>query len=79
MSNAKWEISQLHHDKNKQVLDQSMMSLPLKKTITLTMIIAVLVSLIIVIYKPVIDETIAVLTNLLTVHDRHFVHSNKLP
>jgi hypothetical protein len=36
MSNTKWEISQLWHNKNKQVLGETMMILPLWKTITLT-------------------------------------------
>jgi hypothetical protein len=41
MYSAKWEISQLCHDKNKQVVDETMMMLYLYKAITLTRIMAV--------------------------------------
>jgi hypothetical protein len=41
MHSAKWKISQLCHDKTKQVVDETMMKLYLYKTITLAMIMAV--------------------------------------
>jgi len=42
MSNGKWEIAQLYYDKNKQVVDETMLKLYLYKTITLARIMAVL-------------------------------------
>jgi hypothetical protein len=41
MYSAKWEMSQLCHDKNKQVVDETMMKLYLYKAITQAMIMAV--------------------------------------
>jgi hypothetical protein len=41
MYSAKWTISQLCHDKNKQIVDETMMKLYLYKAITLARVMVV--------------------------------------